>query len=308
MLIRKAKQTTLDRYFINENTNVLIGKKAKQITLDEFSKRGPDALHTELNNDKNIIINKFMNNVKGKDIKETNFPLFPNKHCGREGYWLETQMGIVHNSNNEPDILGYEMKKSSSKITLGDFSATEYLFSKVKKTIEMKNNNIQITRVEFIRIFGKLNPIKNRYSWSGKCVPTYDSWNDYGQMLKFNDNLDLCIFYSFEKDKRENKNEFPSLIRNFQDNIIIAIWKRNKLEKHINQKFNNKGFFICKKINNTYQKICFGRPFDFDYFVSSVKNKNIIFDSGMYEGNLRNYSHFRSLQSNFWNSLITEEY
>ena len=42
-------------------------------------------------------------------------------------------MEISHNSNNEPDILGYEMKKNSSKITFGDFSASEYLFSKKKR-------------------------------------------------------------------------------------------------------------------------------------------------------------------------------
>ena len=48
--------------------------------------------------------------------------------------------------------------------------------------------------------------------------------------------------------------------------------------------------------------------FDFNYFVDNIKNKNIIFDSGMYEGNSRNYSQFRSSANNFWNILITEEY
>ncbi len=36
------------------------------------------------------------------------------------------------------------------------------------------------------------------------------------------------------------------------------------------------------------------------------KNKKVIFDSGMYDGNSRNYSQFRG--SCFWNELITEEY
>lgn len=44
-------------------------------------------------------------------------------------------MGIKHNAKNEPDINGYEMKKSSNKITLGDFSASEYLFSGKNKKI-----------------------------------------------------------------------------------------------------------------------------------------------------------------------------
>jgi len=60
------------------------------------------------------------------------------------------------------------------------------------------------------------------------------------------------------------------------------------------------------KKDNVYDKICFGRSFDFEYFIESIKNKKIIFDSGMYDGNTRNYSQFRG--SYFWNELITEEY
>ena len=78
------------------------------------------------------------------------------------------------------------------------------------------------------------------------------------------------------------------------------------MKKLINNKFNKNGFFICKKINDRYEKICFGKPFDFEYFIESFKNKKIIFDSGMYEGNNRNYSQFRG--SYFWNDLIIEEY
>jgi len=36
-------------------------------------------------------------------------------------------------NKNEPDINGYEMKKSSIKITLGDFTASEYIFSRKNK-------------------------------------------------------------------------------------------------------------------------------------------------------------------------------
>jgi len=72
------------------------------------------------------------------------------------------------------------------------------------------------------------------------------------------------------------------------------------MKLHINNKFNNKGFFICKKIDNKYEKICFGKPFNFDYFIECMKNKKI------YEGNRRNYSHFRGTY--FWNDLIIEEY
>lgn len=80
------------------------------------------------------------------------------------------------------------------------------------------------------------------------------------------------------------------------------------MENHINKKFNSNGFFICKKENNRYNKICFGKPFNFLYFIENIKSKNIIFDSGMCCGNNRNYSQFRSLGVNFWNKLIVEEF
>ena len=162
-----------------------------------------------------------MTNVKGKEIL-----ILTKTHCGSEGHWLETQMGIPHNSKNEPDIFGYEMKKCSNKITFGDFSASEYLFSKSKEHLEKlnkwKTNEYQLTRTDFIRYFGTSKPEKNnRYSWSGSCVPTYGKWNDCGQKLIFTTKLNLCVVYSFEKDKREIKHSYPHFIQN--NSVIIAI-------------------------------------------------------------------------------------
>jgi hypothetical protein len=261
----------------------------------------------KIGDDKQYIITLFNNNVKGVKIclegKNIN-------HCGKEGHWLQTKMGIKNNSKNEPDINEYEMKKESKKTTLGDFSASEYVFSGKNKRncINILNNwtdEIEFSRDDFIKTFGNSNPHKkNRYSWSGCCVPTYNNWNSNGQLLTINENNDIVIYYLFSKDTRTIKINFPSFLQN--DNIIIALWKSSKMEQHINNKFNKKGFFICKKIGNTYQKICFGKPFDFKYFIECIKNKKIIFDSGMYCGNNRNYSQFRG--SYFWNELITEEY
>jgi len=257
--------------------------------------------------DKQHIITLFNNNVKGKEICLEGKNIL---HCGKEGHWLEKQMGIIHNAKNEPDIKGYEMKKSSIKTTLGDFSASEYAFSKNNKRTTINNNNnwsdeIKMARNEFIRFFGNPNPNKNnRYSWSGSCVPTYNNWNFAGQNLLVLENNDLVIYYSFSKDTRSRKNDFPEFLQH--DNIMIAIWKAEKMKPHIENKFNKKGFFICKKIEDKYNKICFGKTFDFEYFIECIKNKKIIFDSGMYEGNSRNYSQFRG--SNFWNELIIEEY
>ncbi len=109
------------------------------------------------NDNKQYIIDLFINNVKNKKIKINHSV---KNHKGAEGHRLETQMGIKHNSKNEPDILGYEMKKESKKITFGDFSASEYIFSKNKQEINKFNKwkeNITMTRDEFIQYFGMSN-------------------------------------------------------------------------------------------------------------------------------------------------------
>lgn len=243
--------------------------------------------------------------MKGKNI--------PTKksHDGSEGHWLEKQMGIQPNCQNRPDIGGYEMKKESNKITFGDFSASEYLFSTNKTAIETFNgwekDKVIVSRNDFIHYFGSTNSKKQyRYSWSGSCVPIYGEWNESGQILEFNNDNDLCIYYSYCKDRRTSKDSLPAFLKN-NEKILIVIWTKEKLGSHVDNKFSNMGFFICKKIGDTYEKICFGKPFDFIFFVENMKKKNIIFDSGMYVGNTRNYSSFRS-SLNFWNLLITEEY
>jgi hypothetical protein len=145
---------------------------------------------------------------------------------------------------------------------------------------------------------------KNRYSWSGKAVPTYDDWNLNGQKLIVLENNDIVIYYSFVNDMRDIKDSMPEFLKN--GCIIIAVWIEAKMKAHIENKFNNKGFLMCKKTDNKYDKISFGKPFDFEYFIECIKNKKIVFDSGMYEGNSRNYSQFRG--TSFWNELIFEEY
>lgn len=258
--------------------------------------------------EKQCIVALFRDKVKGVKIDLSGQPL---NHCGKEGHWLETQMGITHNNKNEPDLYGFEMKKSSNKITLGDFSASEYAFSRKnkRKDINILNHwtdEIKMSRSDFIQTFGNPNPSKgNRHSWSGSCVPAIDDWNSNGQRLVVHENQDVIGYYSFSKDTRNVKTNFPLFLQH--DNIVIALWKSSKMKSHINNKFNKKGFFMCKKKDDTFETICFGRAFDFDYFIECIQNKKIIFDSGMYDGNKRNYSAFRG-GSCFWNELITEEY
>lgn len=252
--------------------------------------------------DKQKIINLFRTNVKNKKLDTT---LSNTGHDGKEGHALEKLMNIKHNANNLPDLYGYEMKKDANKITFGDFSASEYLFSNIKQII---NKEIKLSRSDFIKFFGTKNVDKNnRYAWSGSCIPKYNIYNYNGTIFKFNEKNDLCIYYSFEKDTRIEKNTFPEYLK--KNNILIVIWLKDKLMNHINKKFNVNGFFIClkNKKTNLYDKIGFGKPFSFDFFVENFKNGKIYFDSGMYNGNDRNYSQFRA-NANFWHELITEEF
>lgn len=241
---------------------------------------------------KEEIIKRFDEHVRNKEIQ------IKKVHDGCYGHWLEERMGIKPNGKNEPDLYGYEMKKESRKITFGDFSATWYLYT----------SNSAFSRSDFIKTFGMPNPKKHgRYSWSGKCVPKYGMYNECGQILTIDKDKNICVYYSYSKDMREKKDRFLECVK--VDDLLIAFWSHEKMRKHIEVKFNNKGFFICRlNKENRFDKICFGSPFNFDYFIDHIKSGNIIFDSGMYNGNTRNYSHFRSNNKTFWSELITEEH
>ena len=89
---------------------------------------------------------------------------------------------------------------------------------------------ILISKCDFIRTFGNPNPNKNnRYSWSGSCVPTYNNWNSNGQILTINEDNDIIIYYSYSKDTRNIKINFPLFLQN--DNIVIALWKSSKMKQ-----------------------------------------------------------------------------
>ena len=242
------------------------------------------------------ILDLFRKNVSGKQYSD-----FSN-HCGSEGHFLEKLMGIQANSKNEPDIHGYEMKKYSSKITFGDWSAEEYIF---KPGTLLASQQIKISRPEFIKTFGTQNPKKhNRYSWSGTCIPSYNVWNDYGQIMTTDSRNNLYIVYKSQFDKYLDSK--PEWCKEIQD-CILAYWSHEKIKKHVENKFCNNGFFVCKKNNDgVYDRIAFGKKINFDVWIENLKNGTIFFDSGMYNGNKRNYSIFRA-KKHFWDSLILEE-
>lgn len=246
---------------------------------------------------KKIIIKLFKTNVKGKKPDSSNSNI---RHDGKDGHWLEKQMGIAHNADNEPDIYGFEMKNNtSSKTTFGDWSASYYIF---------KDSEYGTTRDQFIQIFGSPNPLKNnRYSWSGRPTPKIGTYNTFGQILKIDKDNNIKAMYSFSKDQREDKGKILPLMMQ-KDNLLIAQWDKEMMKKRVEDKFNMLGWFKCEKDNDgIYSKIVFGAPINFDTWIEGVKNGLIFFDSGMYQGNIRPYSQWRA-DNKYWESLVIESY
>ena len=98
--------------------------------------------------------------------------------------------------------------------------------------------------------------------------------------------------------------------------MLLAKWygyeknnnsKKTALETKVKNKFNNKGWFKCVMENNIYTKIIFGKPISFETWIEYVKSGDVYFDSGMYQGNIRPYSQWRS-DNIFWDNLVTEEF
>lgn len=250
-----------------------------------------------MDSDKKKIIELFNTNVKGKksDVSRSN-----SRHDGKEGHWLEQQMGVAANADNKPDIYGYEMKNTTkSKTTFGDWSANEYVF---------KGNNAEISRDEFLEIFGKPNENKGgRCSWSGEPCPKIGTYNKFGQILKIDELGNVKAIYSYSEDQRTNKSEIiPVSLQ--KENLTLAKWNSESLKDKLERKFNQKGWFKCEKgSDGTYQTINFGDPINYENWLELVRNGIVFFDSGMYQGNNRNYSQWRANNS-FWESLITSRY
>lgn len=254
---------------------------------------------TRISTNLNIIINRFRTH-----IKDVSIPKPAHKHDGSDGHWLEKQFGVSANSSNRPDMFGIEIKKYSNVITFGDFSASEYIFSRHHPYLNKINQcNIPMDRQTFFMLFGSFNTSKNRWSWSGRCVPKYNTFTDGGLRLIINDDdQNLCIYYHPECDKIHT----PPL---FMKRICICVWKYTDLTKCVNQKFNCGGFVICEKNThkNSYTKVYVGNPFDIRTFINGIKSGYIYLDSGMYDGNSRNYSQFRASHK-YWLSLTYTSY
>lgn len=161
-----------------------------------------------------------------------------------------------------------------------------------------------LPRDEFIKIFGSKNEKKNnRCSWSGKCFPKYGKWNDYGQTIICDSKNNIFIVYSKKHDNYIS--DKPKHLK--KDKLLLAYWSYETLKRKIENKFNNRGFIIFSKTKNVYDKLSIGKKITFDNWIDNFKKGIIFLDSGMYETNSRNYSHWRAPHK-FWENLIIEEH
>lgn len=244
------------------------------------------------------ILALFLLNVKGKsaDTKGSN-----GRHDGKGGYWLEKQMGLKHNASNTPDIEGFEMKNhtTSGKTTFGDWSADYYIF---------KDLRFGMDRDEFLRVFGNPNPDKKgRYSWSGSPCPKIGSYNNFGQKLIVDDGGSISAIYSYSADKRADKAK--AVPKKFQKpRILVARWSADLMRRRVESKFKEKGWFKCiKDIKGIYTGIVFAPPITFEAWIQGVREGQVFFDSGMYQGNKRPYSQWRA-NNVWWDELVTRRY
>jgi hypothetical protein len=264
---------------------------------------------------KQQLITLFRVHIKGKkpDLSGRNI-----KHDGREGQWLENQFGIHSNASNSADIMGYELKnETSSKTSFGDWSANEYIYNNPLYSSVFSDATPLKRRDKFLSIFGKPNIQKGgRCSWSGEPCPKIGTFNRFGQKLVVLSNNDIIALYCYSQDQRDNKSTVvPEILQ--KENIELARWYGNEtpkgkkgkcLKDKVEDKFNDKGWFTCKKDSTgAYYKICFGNPMTFNAWIELVKRGIVFFDSGMYQGNKRPYSQWRA-ENNYWNSLIIEEF
>lgn len=245
---------------------------------------------------KRLIVQRFNDKVRGREPDTTGSHV---NHDGRGGHWLEVQMGIKLNANNAPDFPGYEMKNdTASRTTFGDWSADYYIFR------DPKNG---MSRDQFMAIFGQYNAEKKRYSWSGSPIPKINAYNQFGQVLDVDATGNICAVYSYAQDRRTDKSTIVPVAMQRED-LVIARWDAEWMRNKVENKFNKAGWFKCKRdCSGVYDKIVFGGPINYSSWLDGVRKGLIYFDSGMFQGNARNYSQWRA-DNRYWESLVTETY
>ena len=262
------------------------------------------------------VIEMFEENVRGKipDISAYN-----TGHDGKVGNWLEEQMGVTPNAANKPDLHGIELKTSTkSVLSLGSWDPNYWIF-RVEK--------YRMTRYDFMEIFGKYNPKKKLYSWSGSPVPKIGGPNEFGVRIDIDSNSNISFIYSYTDDKRSNKSSIVP--KNLQtEDLTIVRWDADYDESRTNtntkkglrlkveEKYNRNGLCKCYReiLENgklgAYSSIGFMDPMTFETFMGNFKTGDFYFDCGMHQsekGNTRNYCQWR-VRNRFLDSLIVSRH
>jgi hypothetical protein len=240
---------------------------------------------------RSLIEERFEKFVKGQKPDLTGYNL---RHDGAEGDWLTKKMGLTVNGRNEPDFLGFEMKKDSPKTTFGDWSPDFALYLPEKRGAEPA-----LQRSDFLKIFGSpkqhKEPRKNgRFSWSGEIFPTVHGINKYGQIMKVEKSGDIKALYFFKSDQRTSKAQLvPNQYQ--EEGIVLAHWTSERLRLRLEKKFNQLGWFKClKDSSGHYTELQFGRPINYEDFLKMVISGDVFCDCGMYDGNVRPYMTWRA--------------
>lgn len=246
---------------------------------------------------KREIIRMFRERVRGRRYTDC----VSSAHCGAEGHWLERQFGIRPNSRVDADYKGFELKADSPKVSVGDWTADEYLYNRSAPHLQRINGNkhIYMDKNEFIRTFGYKNDSRDgRFGWAGRASPRYNVWNACGQCLVVcPESHNLYVVYSYRRDCRVTRDAVPDQFKTGY--VAIVMWSAHALRAKIDLKWNQNGFFQVRKDgtrrNAAYHELIFSRPFDYEYFVEGIRQRQVVFESGMVENNnrFRNCSKFR---------------
>lgn len=240
-----------------------------------------------LKKERRLIVRRFNKYVRGtKDFRPRS-----GGHDGQAGHGLEKRMRLSHNCSVAPDFPNYEMKiGTKSKMTFGDWSPDYWMF---------KDPGWGVTRDRFMEIFGKYNAVKMRYSWSGSPVPKVGKFNHFGQIMRVSKDGTIKAVYSFSRDKRPDKRSIVP--RHMQkENLVLAEWRSSTLRARVEKKFGLGGCFRCLKDGRgRYDRIVFGSRITFGRWVAAVRSGAIFLDSGMHQGNSRNYASWRVYNSNW---------
>lgn len=271
---------------------------------------------------KSSIIRHFHQNVLGK---------FPSKeylktrHNGKLGHWLETGLGGEIDADGNADLNGFECKVDSSKVSWGDWGANYRIFAD-KSFAPFASTNIVNSMWEFVRIFGIYidDPIKGKYySWSGKHIPEKVNESKYTGTTLIERDDDIYMNYSYEMDKRENKelivppefrknelvllkwygrdesfHSFVSDLKYRQLPIEIKLTGKNasvSLEERIRRKFDVYGMVVgLHNKSDGFYGLKFLKRVNLQDWIGYFNEGNIKFDTGLTTRNKRPRNQWRS--------------